>query len=231
MQKYPIRHEKVARQAGPLTDGRFALGFFLGVIVLILGNLFFDMLFEEPHEIEIFQNVPVIVSLLVSLVSVVLASRALAEQRMQREASTDPVLVAHLGQRADARELVTFNVTNVGAGAALNVTLDVDLPDGGVQDRDLVTDVFHRHHPFTVILQDRSIEFSLAMGWSLLGNSPLPPFKARLTYFDLLGAEYESEFLIDVREMEGMGANKSPQMLLVKSVDGVAKVLENIAKR
>jgi hypothetical protein len=63
----------------------------------------------------------------------------------------------------------------------------------------------------------------LALGWDLLGENPLPPFAASLTYEDLAGGEYESLFSIDVRELDGLGANKSPQMRMVKALEDVAK--------
>jgi hypothetical protein len=44
---------------------------------------------------------PVIISLLVATASTYFAAHALLEQRRTRQAGTDPVLIAHLGQRQD----------------------------------------------------------------------------------------------------------------------------------
>jgi hypothetical protein len=63
----------------------------------------------------------------------------------------------------------------------------------------------------------------LAVAWELLGANPLPPFQAKLAYEDLAGGQYESAFTIDVREMEGLGANKSPQMRIVAALEKIAK--------
>ena len=225
MDRYSIRHDKVEKRQGYFFDGKFAIGIVAGIALCSILFVAIDFFSVAPSFLPSSEQFPIIVSLLVSVTSIGLAARALHEQKRQREASTDPVLIAHLGQREDARAMVTFNVSNVGAGAALNVVLDVQLPPGGVEGRELITDVFHRHHPFTVILQDNSVEFSLAIGWHLLGTDPLPPFNATLSYEDLSGGLYESEFVIDVRQLEGLAANESPQMQLVKALESIAKKL------
>jgi len=83
-------------------------------------------------------------------------------------------------------------VSNVGAGAALNVYLEIDKPDANLEKYKLLTNIFDRHHPFRVIQQDKAIEFSLAFSWDLLNAAPpLPPFEVNLRYEDLLGGEYK----------------------------------------
>lgn len=222
MAKYPIRHDKSERRNLLLGDGKFALGLILGVVATILILLVFGSNFGLIGSHGFVDLAPVIVSLIVAGTSTFLAANALLEQRKTREAATDPVLVAHLGQRDDARELITFNITNVGAGAALHVVLNVEKPDDDLSERNLLTNIFKEHHPFTVILQDKSIEFGLAVGWDVLGERPLPPFRAKLLYEDLAGGKYETEFSIDVREMEYLGAHKSPQMRIVSALEKIA---------
>ena len=155
-----------------------------------------------------------------------------------REACTDPVLIAHLGQREDARELITFKVSNVGAGAALNVQLEVDRPDDDADDwgkRNFLENIFLPRRPLAVVLQGDSIEFNLALGWHLLGQdsikhidrdlprNALPPFAARLTYEDIAGGQYNAEFTIDANELRGLGAHKTPQMRMVAALEAIAK--------
>ena len=223
MKKYPIRHDKSDRKNGLLSDGKVALGVILGLSGTILAYLVFGVKNDSTGSFPYTDFLPIIISLLVAMASIFLAANTLLEQRKTREAGTDPVLVAHLGQREDARELITFNISNIGAGAALNVALCVEKPKDVVEKRNLVMNIFRQHHPFTVILQGKSIEFSLALGWHLLGDEPLPPFQATLAYEDLAGGKYESKFMIDVRELEGLGANKSPQMRIVTALEKIAK--------
>lgn len=221
--KYTIRHDKSDSKGTLLGDGKLALGITLGAIGTILAYMSLTFGHGAKGPSSYFEVVPIVISLLVAMASTFLAANALLEQRKTHEAGTDPVLVAHLGQREDARELVTFNISNIGAGAALNVSLAVEQPNDKIEPRQLLTNVFRRHHPFTVILQGKSIEFSFAMGRDLLGDHPLPPFQATLAYEDLAGGKYESEFTIDVREMELLGANRSPQMRIVAALEKIAK--------
>ena len=238
MPKYSSRHDKTEAKSHLLGDGKLALGFTLGSLAIVLAYIAYEVFGPTQDFSEYLTIAPLIISLLVAMGSTYFAANALLEQRTMREAGTDPVLVAHLGQREDARELITFKVSNVGAGAALNVQLDVERPDDEADDwkkRSFLQNIFLPRQPFAVILQGHSIEFSLSLGWHLLGqdstqqvdqNLPLnalPPFKAKLTYEDLAGGKYDAEFTIDVNELQGLGANKSPQMRMVAALEAIAK--------
>ena len=223
MQKYSIRHDKNEKHHLSLGDGKFALGIAVGSAGVLLLYLTANISFESIGENQYFKTIPILVSLLVAMISSYFAANALLEQRKTREAGTDPVLIAHLGQREDARELITFNVSNVGSGAALNVQLEIEKPNDPVVNRDLLHNIFRTHHPYAVILQGKSIEFNLGLGWELLGESPLPPFQVKMTYTDLVGNEYESEFSVDVQEMLAFGSHKSPQMRIVTALEKMAK--------
>lgn len=213
MAKYAIRHDKTESKSRLLGDGKFALGLTLGILALVLVYILYWMFWDTRDFSEYLTMAPLIISLLVAMGSTYFAANALLEQRRIREAGTDPVLIAHLGQREDARELVTFKISNIGAGAALNVQLDVDRPEDDADDwkkRNFLQNIFLPRQPFAVILQGDSIEFSLALGWHLLGQNTtqsvdrtlplnaLPPFTARLTYEDLAGGKYDAKFTIDV---------------------------------
>lgn len=238
MAKYTIRHDKTDKGNRILDDGKFALGFISGALFVVFAYIAHDLVKGARPFSDILEIAPVTISLIVALGSTYFAASALLEQRRTREAGTDPVLIAHLGQREDAREVVTFKVSNVGAGAALNIHLEVDRPEDEPDDwikRDFWQNIFFRHHPFSTIPQGNSIEFSLGFGWCLVGqdraNPPnpkhpltaLPPFRARLTYEDLAGGKYSSEFVIDVREMTFFEANRSPQMRAVAALESIAK--------
>lgn len=223
MALYPIRHEKNERKGLFTGDGKLALGVTIGAMGAILSYLAIDFVARPSGSNEYLQLAPLVISLLVATTSTYLAANALLEQRRTREAGTDPVIIAHLGQREDARELITFNISNIGAGAALNVLLDVERPHEDTVQRRLITNIFNPHHPFAVIPQDKSVEFNFALGWDLLGDSPLPPFRAKVSYEDLAGGLYESAFMIDVRELKAVTAHKSPQMRMVVALEAMAK--------
>lgn len=217
MQTYKYRHSKFGEQEGFLTDGKVAVGAILGLVISLAFSVF-------SGGMTITDQTAGIVSLLVAVSSVFIASKALSEQKRAREASTDPVVIPHFGQREDAPELVTFNLSNVGAGAAMNVRLLVKNPepDG---DRRLMSNIFKTHHPISVILQGKSIGFSLGIGFELLGENPLPPFVVHLSYEDLIGNEYSTDFELDIRELDGFGANKGVFMRGVSALESIAKKL------
>jgi len=238
MAKYTIRHDKNEPRGRFRGDGKFALGIVIGVFGAILAFVSFEFFWGTPDFSEYLLTVPLIISLIVALASTYIAVNALLEQRKAREAGTDPVLIAHLGQRVDARELVTFNISNVGSGAAIKVQLVTERPvdnDNDWKKRNFLQNIFRPHKPFAVIPQGQSVEFNFALGWNLLGQDlsndsndelpsrPLPPFQAKLSYEDLAGAQYDGEFTIDVREMEGLGAHKSPQMRIVAALEMIEK--------
>ncbi|MFP4570352.1 hypothetical protein [Rhodosalinus sp.] len=223
MPDYPLRHKKSERTSGYLRDRKFAVGFLLGVLASIFSAILINQ-FSRDQASYVSDNVLVASSLLVAAGSFFVAARSMLEQKKLREAATDPVLIAHFGQREDARELVTFRVTNVGAGAAIDVHLSAEPPeDLDLESRQLMTNIFTRHHPFRIIPQGETVEFSLALGWNILGSNPLPPFKVDLQYQDLNGDQYESTFILDVREMEKLGAEKSPYMRMVSALEKIAQ--------
>lgn len=223
-----IRVTKEHQETPFLGNGKIALGIVAGLALSALGYLSLKTIADNDVATQALGTVIAFASLIVACGSMFVAAWALSEQRKSREAATDPVLVAHFSQREDARELITFRITNVGAGAALNVFLDVSQPNDDLSQRKIITDIFQRHHPFRIIPQSQSIEFSFAFGWELLGDNPLPPFSAKLSYEDLSGERYEGSFILDVKEMEKLGANKSPQMRLVSAIE---KIEHHLAKR
>ncbi|MFT5344093.1 MAG: hypothetical protein ACI9BH_003319, partial [Paracoccaceae bacterium] len=87
--------------------------------------------------------------------------------------------------------------------------------------------IFVRHHPFRVVPQGQSISSSLGMGWGLLDDTPLPPFKVRLEYEDIEGTEYGTEMTLDISEMEMIGAEESLPTRTAKSLEAIAKGLAN----
>lgn len=151
MAKYTIRHDKTETKSLYLSDGKFALGIVVGSLAVVLAFVAYEFLWGVQVSSEYLSIAPLIISLLVAMGSTYFAANALLEQRKMREAGTDPVLIAHLGQREDARSLVTFKVSNVGAGAALNVQLDVERPNDDMDDwekRDFMQNIFKPREPF-----------------------------------------------------------------------------------
>lgn len=224
-----VRHRKSAQPARFFSDGKFAIGLTAGLSFGMLAFAVLSDFWSGWDTSEIVASILVLVSLFVASASLFVAAMALYEQRKTREAGTDPVVLLHFGQRDDARAMVTFCISNVGAGAALNVALDVEAPDDDLSNRNLITDIFSRHHPFRVLKQNDTIEFNLTMGWNLLGHLPLPPFDARVEYEDIDGNQYEAQFTMDILEMSALGSHDSADIRTTKALEMIAKSHEAIA--
>lgn len=223
MANYSVRHSKNTIEHNMWTDGIFLIGLISGffIFALLIIVLFFFAEFDRHLSIEL---APIVVSLLVAGASTFLATKALLEQKKTREAATDPVLVAHFGHRRDARELITFNISNIGAGAALEVQISSSSPEAkNFYDGRVLTNIFEPFHPISIIKQDQTVEYNFGMVNGVLGPNPIPPFKVHLQYKDLVGHQYQGTFILDVRELAKIGIHPTPEMRIVAALEQIAK--------
>lgn len=119
-----------------------------------------------------------------------------------RQAGTDPEVLVHLGQREDTRQMITLELTNVGAGAARNVKVEVLKPEAldGAAEK-IVTNIRQINTAIRVIPQDKSVSYNFGLGHDLVNEPVLPSFDVRVSYEDIDGAYYASVQSIDVREL------------------------------
>ena len=174
--------------------------------------------------------VPSIATAIVALVSVIVSGIALREQRIMRQAGTDPVLVAHLGQREDEPIMVNLNISNVGAGAAMNVFAKVIIADSpqvqGMIGNPFDTDVMKGKMPIKVILQNDKVTYELGMGHVLIGTDPLAAFKVELKYQDIEGSEYNSSHDINVAELAGRPAGSPATTKIWRELEKIGKKIK-----
>ena len=220
-----FRKKRESDRGSILSDGSFALGLVSGIGGLLVIFLFLDTWGLWFTREEILEVAPAISALLVAMVSLFVSFRALVEQRRMRQAGTDPVLIAHLSQRKDEPMVITLNVSNVGAGAAMNVSIDVLEPEGGVDPDRMMTNVFDIKKGISVILQNDSISYSFGVGHKLLGGNSIPPFEVALEYQDIDGASYASSHTIDVSELSSRTANSPPITKIWRELEKLNKNL------
>ena len=121
---------------------------FLWVIVAVFG--------KPLDRAEILDLLPTMMSLLVATISAYFSYHALKEQRRARQAGTDPVILVHLGKREDAPTMIMLDISNVGAGAAMNVSLhfEKDPTRALFEQAKTLTDLSKLDRPIRVIPQD-----------------------------------------------------------------------------
>ena len=161
----------------------------------------------------------------------VISLLALSEQRSMRQAGTDPVVIPHLKSREDAPILVQVALTNVGAGAATNIRLEVDYPENA-EDCNLINTPFQSailsgQREIGVLLQGGTISWNLGMGFNLLGQQPLKPFTVRVYYRDIEGSAYRSEHTIDVRELDGIAFHDPTDVRIAKALEKIQQGLKS----
>lgn len=227
------RHDKITDGASSssslLTEGRFALGLFLGVVIALGLYLATSAFEQEISRREAIELVPAVVALMVAFVSLLISFQALSEQRKMRQAGTDPVLIAHLSGRKDHPILTMLRFSNVGAGAATNVRVsiaDEAWPELLERTR-LKRENFLR--PYAAILQGAHLEYAMHVAHELLGDSPLSPFAVTLEYEDIDGGKYKSEHLIDVQELSGQGVNSPTETKVANALEKIQRDLGHFA--
>ncbi len=224
-----VQRTDQSRNRDSLLDGRFALGLTIGVsfaitAMLIIGGYGFDL-----SRAELLSTAPSIATVAIAVVSAILALIALGEHRRMRQAGTDPVLIAHLGQSIDQPMLVTFNISNVGAGAAMNIRLSVEKPLIEFDIGSVITDIFSPHHTIRVILQNNSISYNFGAGHRLVGENQFPPFQVLLEYEDIEGSKYSSSHEIDTRELEKRSAATPPLTGIENHLKSISDIFRSSA--
>ncbi len=217
---------------GPLKGGRFALGMIIGVLASIFPYILISLLDVElafGDRVQIFSAAP---ALMVALVALVISYYALNEQRRSRQAATDPFILAHLAARDDEPQMVVFRISNVGAGAALNVRIDADIDPEELAERKCLVNLREVSHAIRVIPQNQSVSYNLGLGFNLLDGElgALPPFRVTVAYEDIEGNRYASDHEIDVRELALRDASTPSLTSISKSVDRMARSLSKVSK-
>lgn len=226
MSRTEIRTRKESSKSGILHGGQIALGAVLGALGILLFGVLFGFLGGFPA--WTFDNS--LPAILVACVSLAVAVFALREQARMRQAGTDPVVIAHLASRIDEPIVMQLNLTNVGAGAAINVFAKVEKPEnyGDVKliSKPFEIDVLNGLVPLKVILQGKSVTFDLGVGFELLGKNQLGEFSVDLSYQDIEGTEYKSSHKIDVSEFESQPANSPPLTKIWRELEKIQKKIK-----
>ena len=213
-----------------LKSGEFALGVCVGLVAFIAFYLIYNAFKVDLDQKTLLDFIPSLLTLIVAITSLFLSFYALAEQRKMRQAGTDPVLVAFFDQREDAAELIIIRVANVGAGAALNVRVEIISNEVGFDDG-----IFDKKNlgsnPLRTIPQGDSVYFNFGRGFELL-ELPLPePVTVNLTYESIEGEKSEKNFILDVRQMAQLPSHRKLAARQTISFEKMSKVLAGTSSK
>ena len=180
---------------------------------------------KEPWPL-IRETGPAIIALLVAFSSLIVSSKMFAEQKMMRQAGTDPVVLVYLGSREDSRNFATLEIENVGAGAAVNVIVELKTDLSAFFPNRVRTD-FSKLQRIQTIPQNKSISFNLGLGHELLGSPTIPQIDFKVSYDDIGGTAHTSEQSIDIRELIGQRADPSLTLRAVQALETIQKSVSN----
>lgn len=213
-----------------LRDGKIALGICIGFLGFVGGYLTLDLLDQGLTRTETISVLPPLLALLVATTSLIVAFNALHEQKRMRQAGTDPVIMVHIATRADEPVMVNLAISNVGAGAAVDIDVDIIAPPE-MNGKKIISNIFGTHHRIRVILQNQSINYPMNVGWELLEDPPLPAFKATVSYSDIEGSRYTAEHIIDVLELGSRAAHSPPETRTARATEKIVDALRELSVR
>lgn len=206
----------------------FALGF---LAALTVAALMWVVTGESWDQLTFLEFLPAAGSFLASFISLFIAYFVFSEQVRTRQAATDPVILLHLGTREDAPLLIMLNVSNVGAGAALNVSVQFNseiASDWKTRGKTIV-DLTTVARSIRAIPQDAKVSYPLNTYPTMMHDPPLQPLRAVVTYEDVDGGKHVSEQVIDLSELAGQNANKMPIALIAEHLGKIEKAVQRLS--
>ena len=210
--------------------GHLALGVLIGALAVFLFFLLNNHLQNGFTKSEMIELLPGLSTLLVALVSLLVSFHALSEQRLMRQAGTDPVVLVHLGNREDTRALSTLEVSNVGAGAALNVAFKFETDISSFVPKRILSDFSALKAPIRAIPQGSSVSYNFGVGHKLLAKPEIPPIRVKVFYENIDGKKVESIQIIDVQELSQQRADTPVAARAATSLEQMQKALKKLTQ-
>lgn len=219
-----MSQEKSTRR-GKKRSFLFQGGAAIGIVVGLCAGIILALGWEYTTGLKLFssgERLIAVFATLIALLTAYIAFLALSEQSLLRQAGTDPVLIAHFGQRSDTPVMIMLCLSNVGAGAALDVEFKIATDKLGFDQQvfSLEPNVWTKMRS---ILQGETISIHFGRGFVLL-NDPRPkPFKIGIRYSTIDGTKIEDSFILDPHEIVGLSAFDPPNVRTAKALEDLAK--------
>ena len=160
-----------------------------------------------------------------TFVYAILTCRLVSETRRMRLAQTEPMVSVTYHPREEWINFIDFRIKNVGAGPALDISLEVD-PDFEYVPDKLLSELNLFKNGLNYLGPGDELRFFLT---SLTENGAAKtetPFEIRVTYRGTIGKKKTDRYVIDFSEFEGiMQLGKPPLHEIADSMKDLARRL------
>ena len=165
-----------------------------------------------------------------ALVTAWLTRSLVKENKLLRHVGEEPRVVAYLESDPRAVGYINFTLANVGRGPARQIEFQFDFDERFYRSGWVAPMNQSGRKPIGFILQGEKICIFFGSGSGLLGNDPLPPFRAQLRWENLNGRKFRETYDMDVGQFRGMFATESPKdREIADSLKKIAKRLDSFA--
>lgn len=152
------------------------------------------------------------------------------ENKLLRKVGEDPKVIAYL--ESDSRHPSYFNfiLANVGRGPARSINFEFDFDERFYANGRVAPMNKPDRKPYGFLPQNERICMFFGSGIGLLREDRLPPFRAKVTWQNLDGQEYEEAYEMDVRQFLGIFApSNSPDHEIAESLKKISKRLDRFS--
>ena len=132
------------------------------------------------------------------------------ENRLLRQAGTEPRVVAYLKLDPYRANVVIFVLANVGHGPARNVEFTFQADESDFENHDVQVGNSSDRTLATMLPQGERIEAFFGIGGALLKEPRLRPFNVSVTFQNLSGRDFSDEYSLDVSQFIGLSVLGSP---------------------
>ena len=132
------------------------------------------------------------------------------ENRLLREAGTEPRVVAYLKLDPYRANVIKFVLANVGYGPARNVEFTFQADEGDFESHDVQIRNSSDRTLTTMLPQGERIETFFGIGPSLMEEPRLRPINVSVRFENLNGRDFSDEYSLDVSQFIGFTVLGSP---------------------
>lgn len=164
------------------------------------------------------------------------------ENRKLRNAGKEPRVIAYLIPHPDGNGAVNMVFANVGMGLATDVSFSFECDSKDFDAHHVLMTAQNSAAPINALPAGEKIVALFGIGFELFGNvgqrqiGSLKPFKVKIEFRDIDGAQGSTSSSIDIRQFEGLaGMTNKPALLkihdILKSMDKRFEVLAKASNK